>query len=87
MNESVIIPSNTQTPQAVTKRLDAFLGSFQPYEIRNGAKLSLYLDEKSGAFYVTCHLEGRVLAQFCDIEASLEGDEEDEIYKLNREIT
>src|SRR5690348_3444528 len=87
MSESVIFPSDREIPEAVVKRLNEFLGSFRPYEITNGSKLSLYLDEKSEAFYVTCHLEGRILSHFCDIEASLEGEEEDEIYKLNREIT
>jgi hypothetical protein len=52
-----------------------------------GTKLVLYLDKRSEAYYLMCHLEGKVLAQSCDVEASLDGDEEDEIYKLNREIT
>jgi hypothetical protein len=64
-----------------------FLSDFQPYEVKKGAKVCLYLDEKSGAFYLTCHLEASILTQHCDTEASLDGDEEDEIYKLNREIT
>jgi hypothetical protein len=87
MKDMVIFSKKVKMPTAVTKRLNEFLKSFSPYEIQNGAKLTLYLDEKSDAFYVTCHLEGRILAQYCDTEASLDGDEEDEIYKLNREIT
>jgi hypothetical protein len=52
-----------------------------------GTKLLLYFDEKSEAYYLMCHLDGKVLTQHCDLEASLDADEDDEIYKLNREIT
>jgi len=87
MKDIANLPANTRVPQAVLKRLKDFLENVQPYEAQSGVKLFLYLDEKSGAFYVTCHLEGRTLSQFCDTEASLDADEDDEIYKLNREIT
>jgi len=86
MSEQVVFPK-TQIPQEVSKGLLKFLETFQAYEVKTGAKLCLYLDERSGAFYVTCHIQGSVLAQSCDTEATLEGDDEDEIYKLNREIT
>ena len=46
----------------------------------------LYHDEKSEAYYLMCHLEGTILAQSCDLEASLDADEDDDVYKLNREI-
>ncbi len=87
MKDIVNLPSHTQTPPMVLKRLNEFLENFKPYEVGKDTKLCLYFDEKSEAFYLACHLEGRTLSQFCDTEASLEGEEDDEIYKLNREIT
>lgn len=87
MNNLIFLPPDTQTEPVVIKAVGNFLRDFQPYETRSGAKLNLYFDAKSRTYYSTCHLEGRVLAQFCDTEATLGGDEEDEIYKLNREIT
>ncbi len=80
-------PSNIQTPQTVIARLEDFLKNFQPYEVKNGGRLNLYYDERSSSYYVMCHLDGHTLAQNHDVEASLDVDEEDEIYKLNREIT
>ncbi len=87
MTANSILLLNTQTSQAVIEKVSSFLHTFQPYEMRDGAKLNLYLDEKSKAYYLVCHLSGRELSQYCDTEATLDGDEEDEIYKLNREIT
>jgi len=87
MKDIANLPSNVQVPQTVSKRLNEFLENFRPYEVEKGTNLCLYFDEKSEAFYLACHLKGRMLLQFCDTEASLEGEEDDEIYKLNREIT
>ena len=87
MNDSVIIPPGLHPPVTAAKKIDDFLKNFQPHEISNAGKLYLLIDERSGAFYLTCHLPGHVLAQSCDTEATLEGDEDDEIYKLNREIS
>lgn len=87
LENSVIFPSGVETELVVIKAVENFLKTFQPYEIQKGAKINLYFDKKSKAYYLTCHLEGRILSQFCDVEATLEGEEEDEIYKLNREIT
>lgn len=87
MSDEALLPGIVQPPQQVTRKIREFLNEFEPYELRNGAKLHLYFDEKSGAFYVTCHIAGGILAQSCDIEATLDSDDDDEIYKLNREIT
>ena len=46
----------------------------------------LFLDEKSKAFYVTCHLAANILADACDSEAALDTEEDDELYKLNRDV-
>ena len=87
IRDVLIAPPNVQTPQAVTKKVSEFLENFAPYELQGGAKLHLFFDEKSEAYYISCHLEGQILVQFCDTEATLDADEEDGIYKLNREIT
>ena len=47
----------------------------------------MYFDKKSSAYYFICHIDGKTLASKCDLEASLDSGEEDEIYKLNRDIT
>ena len=87
MNSSILIHPELSPKKNVIKSIDNFLNAFQPYEVKMGTKLSLYFDEKSKAYYLVCHLDGKVLAQHCDLEASLDADEDDEIYKLNREIT
>ena len=87
MNDPIVFPTSVQVPKLVTRKIREFLDAFEPYEVKNGAKLYLCFDEKSKAFYVTCHLEGTILTQNCDTEASIDGGEDDEIYKLNREIT
>jgi hypothetical protein len=87
MNDAVVLTADINPPSAVAKRIDEFFKEFQPYEIGKGGKLHLFMDEKSGAYYLTCHLPGQTLTHSCDADASLEGDEDDEIYKLNRGIT
>jgi len=87
MNSSILIHPGLSPKKNVIKSINNFLNAFQPHEVKMGTKLLLYFDEKSGAYYLMCHLDGRVLAQHCDSEASLDADEDDEIYKLNREIT
>lgn len=86
MTTILTLPSGTASPPAVAKKIDEFLKVFQPYELVKGGNAFVYLDEKSKAFYLTCHLEGEALAESCDSEASLGADEEDEIYKLNRDV-
>ena len=87
MNSSILIRPELSPKKNVIKSIDNFLNAFQPNEVKMGTKLLLYFDEKSGAYYLMCHLDGKVLAQHCDLEASLDAGEDDEIYKLNREIT
>lgn len=85
--EKLLIPTGVELPKETAKKIGDFLKYFEAYEILNGGTLQLYFDEKSGAFYLICHLTGNVLAQSCDLEARLDGEDEDEGYKLNREIT
>ena len=82
MNGLVAFPPNTQVPQELVPKIDDFIKNFDIYEIKKGVKLNLYFDEKSGTYYVMCHLQGRTLAKFCDTDASLDGDEEDEVRQV-----
>ena len=68
--------------------VEAFLRKFAPYENSLNAPVVVHYDKKSQAFYVTCHLDGKTLSKYCDLEATLDkSDDDDIIYKLNREIT
>jgi hypothetical protein len=86
MNAGLVLPRGTTPPAAVTKKADDFLRAFVPYELGGGGNVHLFLDERSKAFYLTCHLPGVTLAESCDSDATLDVDEDDEIYKLNRDI-
>ncbi len=89
MDDDIIIPTGIKPKSTVTKKIREFLTTFNTYEIANGAKLVLYFDAKSGSYYTVCHLDGNTLAEKCDLGASIDATEEedDEIYKLNRDIT
>jgi hypothetical protein len=87
MDDQLIICGVPRPTPTIIKKTQDFLGSFQPHEMRTGAKLVLYFDQKSRAYYLICHLDGTTLAQHCDLEAALDADEDDELYKLNRDIT
>jgi hypothetical protein len=86
MSQKVIVAAGLTPPSIVIERVQEFLDVFKPYETAAGAGLNLFCDQKSGTYYLTCHLTGAALAQACDTEASLDAEDEDEIYKLNREI-
>ena len=86
MKDKLMVDTRLTPPPIVLDRVEEFLDGFEPYEATNAGKLNLFYDQKSGAYYLTCHLKGAVLAQACDTEASLDAEDEDEIYKLNREI-
>jgi hypothetical protein len=48
----------------------------------------LLYDEKSEAFYLPCHLKAQEFCDLADFNATIEsGDDEEDIYKLNRNIT
>ena len=86
MSGKMIVPKGLTPSKAVLTRAEEFLAVFEPHELNNGAQLILYFDEKSTAYYFCCHLEGRILASKADLEASLDPNEEDDIYKLNRDV-
>lgn len=87
MANSLVIPRNLEPPKEIKTRVENFIAAIKPYEIRNGSDLVLYFDEKSRAYYLVCHVDAHTLVTFSDLEASLDSNDDDEIYKLNRDIT
>jgi len=87
VEDRVINHPDKKPTKVVEENLKDFLKNFTPYELEKGKRLHLFYDEKSDAHYITCHLQGVVLVESCDIDASLDTDDEDEIYRLNREVT
>ena len=86
--ENLIIPLKLKPYSKVTNLMLDFMKTFSIYEIENGGNLILYFDLKSSAYYLICHLQSQDLIKHTDLEATLELDNEDDVlYKLNREIT
>jgi hypothetical protein len=85
----IILPSGIVTVSpTILKKVDEFIKNLRPYEIASGGQLNLFLDERSGAYYLTCHLEAQTLVESSDTSATLDkSDDEDEIYKLNRDVS
>lgn len=88
MKDSLIVPAGLKPKHSIVSKVSEFLSSFQTHETTAGTKLVLYFDEKSRAYYILCHLDGSSLSVNCDLEAALDVNEDDDvIYKLNRDIT
>lgn len=87
MSNNYIVPSPLSPEKQVISTLETFLKKFELVESKNGVPLVLHYDKKSEAYYVVCHISGETITKHSDIEATLGGDEDDELYKLNREIT
>ena len=88
MDDLFIIPKGLKPKPSIVKKIREFLKTFKSYESANGIKLVLYFDKKSEAYYLICHLDAKSLVAHCDLEAALDASEdEDIIYKLNRDIT
>ncbi len=81
----VATPEGVSPPQGFLERVIEMIHAFRPLEFQNGAPLIALFDEKSGAYYVNCHLSGTHLASKTDLDAVLDPDDTDE-YKLNREL-
>lgn len=87
MDKAYVIQSGLKPKKEVIEKVDGFLKKFKPLETENNSQLLLFFDEKSKAYYFVCHIDGATLSENCDYEATLDPDDEDEIYKLNRDIT
>ena len=76
-------------PDEINDKINDFLGEFSPLELeQESSDLTLHFDEKSKAYYLMCHLTAEEFQQKADFKAALDKpDEDDEIYKLNRDIS
>lgn len=81
--KGIILETETTLGPHVTKSIKQFLKAFEPLELRLGTRLVLLRDEKSKAFYVVCHLDGKTIASKADLDAVLDPMESED-YKLNR---
>ena len=84
--DKLYMDSNLEIPDSVTSNIYDFLSKFTPFELTINNKVPIFFDEKSGAYYITCHLKDIDFIQYCDLEASIDEDEEGVFYKLNRDI-
>jgi hypothetical protein len=86
ITEQVLVVPNTYHPSEVTlSKAQEFISRFPIYQVKNGVPLLLHFDQKSRAYYVTCHIDGDTLISNADTDAVL--DAEDEEYKLNRDLS
>lgn len=74
-------------PENIRILVDSFLENYIPIETSQGNKALLLKDEKSEAFYIPCHLKASDFVGKTDFNATIDGSDEDELYKLNRDIT
>lgn len=86
MISNIVIPKNGMVPDPVIQLANEFLDKFLCFENEQKTKVVLHNDEKSMAFYLTCHLYGKDLGENCDLEAAIDTDDENESYKLNRNV-
>ena len=70
-----------------TAMLDDFLHNLAPVELEYKIPLVIHYDERSDTRYVIAHIYADALVENSDLEATIGESEDDEIYKLNREIT
>ncbi len=73
--------------QSISDLTMDFLKDFTPLEILSGGKALLMLDEKSRAYYIPCHIKATDFVGKADFNATIDGNDDDELYKLNRDIT
>jgi len=87
MTDGCLIPKQSTLAPEKKTMIDLFLSKFKSVESENNVPLIVHFDKKSAAYYVTCHLSSETLAKHCDLEATIDESEDDELYKLNRDIT
>lgn len=83
----ITITTLTPPVESVNELTTDFLKDFVPLETLNGGKALLLYDEKSGAYYIPCHLMTIDFVDKADFNATIDGSEDDELYKLNRDVT
>ena len=86
MTLKIVMPKYDAVPDPVIQLAIEFLDTFLCFENEQKTKVVLHKDEKSKSFYITCHLYGKDLAEYCDLDATIDSDDENESYKLNRDV-
>lgn len=81
------VTSIIQPGDIIINLVSDFLSQFNPLELNNNGKILLLYDEKSKAYYSSCHLKASDFYNVADFNATIDGSDEDELYKLNRDIT
>ncbi len=87
MNKAIIVPTKYQPSDSIIERIDQFLKECKPVEIEETVQLLLRYDQKSKAYYLSCLIKAELLVDKSDTEASIDDGEDDELYKLNRDVT
>lgn len=85
--ENVILLSKNDPSNEIKSLLKDFFSVFTPLEVEFGGKPILIEDLKSNAFYLTCHLRADVFVNKADFQASINDADDEELYKLNRDVT
>ncbi|MBV5314967.1 MAG: hypothetical protein JZU47_16815 [Prolixibacteraceae bacterium] len=83
----ITITASTNPTSTITELTNDFLKDFAPLETLNGGKALLLYDEKSNTYYIPCHLKTIDFVDKADFNATIDGSEDDDLYKLNRDIT
>ena len=84
---NLVIPSSIKPDQQILDVIACFSNQFKILETTNGGNLLLLYDEKSTAYYSPCHIKAIDFCDYSDFNATIDGSDEDELYKLNRDIT
>jgi hypothetical protein len=86
MNQITVTTSITPN-QSINDLTTEFFKEFVPLETLNAGRALLLYDEKSAAYYIPCHLKTIDFSDKADFNATIDGSDDDELYKLNRDIT
>lgn len=84
---NIKITSTVNPSQEIIELTENFFRDFNPLEVQNGTKALLIYDERSKSFYIPCHIMASEFCELMDFNATIDGSDEDELYKLNRDIT
>jgi len=85
-NVKIFVPQpGTNPTRQVIEKIQDFLKDFKPLELEVGASFVILHDNRSDAFYLFCHLDGKAIVAKADLDAVLDPMESED-YKLNREL-
>ena len=76
--ESYQILTANEPPAEVSNLVSRFFELFLPLELHEGGRLILLVDEKSGAYYVPCHLKASDFSPLADFNATIDDSDDDE---------